>query len=178
MTSRPEAPSPAADPGRDRLKAQLQDLVAHLRWADAMTFQALEACPAALAEGDVLERLFHTAWVAKAFAEILQGGTGSFPPKEVPSFEALRDLTRQAGASLQAWVDGASEADLEAPRHLPWFPDPPLHLPAREALLQVVLHGQHHRAQTLTRLKQLGGKAANVDYIIWLWKGRPEPRWA
>ena len=26
-------------------------------------------------------------------------------------------------------------------------------------------------------LKDLGGEPKNVDWIIWLWKGRPEARW-
>ena len=29
----------------------------------------------------------------------------------------------------------------------------------------------------MTRLKALGGKPQNVDYIIWAWKDRPEGRW-
>lgn len=159
------------------MKPHLPDLVAHLRWADAMAFHALGKCPPAQADPDVLERLFHTAWVARAFGEILQGGTGGFPPKEVPSFPELRALTRAGGEALQAWVDGASEAELEATHHIPWFPEPALHIPAHEALMQAVLHSQHHRGQSMTRLKQLGGEAKNVDYIIWLWKQKPAPRW-
>jgi uncharacterized damage-inducible protein DinB len=159
------------------MRAHLQDLVAHLRWADAMAFHALGKCPEAQADPDVLERLYHTAWVAKAFGEILAGGQGGYPAKAVPAFAELRALTRASGEALQAWVDGASEADLEAPRHIAWFPEPALHIPAREALMQAVMHSQHHRGQTMTRLKQLGGEAKNVDYIIWLWKQKPAPRW-
>jgi len=29
----------------------------------------------------------------------------------------------------------------------------------------------------MTRLKALGIAPKNVDYIIWLWKQRPEGRW-
>ena len=45
------------------------------------------------------------------------------------------------------------------------------------ALTQVAMHTQHHRGQCMTRLKALGGKPQNVDYIIWAWKNRPEGRW-
>ncbi|HJV91242.1 MAG TPA: DinB family protein [Holophagaceae bacterium] len=159
------------------MRAQLQDLVAHLRWADAVAFHALGKCPAAQADPDVLERLFHAAWVASAFAAILAGAPGGRPPEDRPAFGELRDLTRAAGEALQTWVDHASEGDLETSVHIPWFPEPPLHLPAREALLQAVLHTQHHRGQTMTRLKQLGGESKNVDFIIWLWKRKPAPRW-
>ncbi len=159
------------------MRAHLQDLVAHLRWADAMAFHALGKSPAAQADSDVLERLFHTAWVAKAFGDILAGGPGGYPTKEVPPFAELCTFMRAAGEALQVWVEAASDADLESPRHIAWFPEPALHIPAREALMQVVMHSQHHRGQTMTRLKQLGGEAKNVDYIIWLWKQKPAPRW-
>jgi uncharacterized damage-inducible protein DinB len=46
-----------------------------------------------------------------------------------------------------------------------------------EALTQVAMHTQHHRGQSMTRLRNLGGKPRNVDYIIWAWKQRPEGRW-
>ena len=160
------------------MRAQLQDLVAHLRWADAIAFHALGKCPAAQVEAEVLERLYHTAWVATAFAGILAGSPRDHhPPAEVPAFAELRQNVRAAGEALQAWIDGASEEDLERKVHIPWFPDPALHIPGREALLQAVMHGQHHRGQTMTRLKQLGGEAKNVDFIIWLWKEKPQPRW-
>jgi uncharacterized damage-inducible protein DinB len=40
------------------------------------------------------------------------------------------------------------------------------------------MHTQHHRGQLMTRLKDFGGDPKNVDWIIWLWKGRPEARWS
>lgn len=159
------------------MNTQLQGLVAHLRWADAVTFHALGKCPAAQAEADVRDRLFHAAWVARAFADLLGGAPGGQPPREVPPFAELRELTRAAGEALQAWMDRASEGDLDRKVQVPWFADPPLRIAAREALIQAVMHSQHHRGQTMTRLKQLGGEAKNVDYIIWLWKQKPAPRW-
>jgi hypothetical protein len=29
----------------------------------------------------------------------------------------------------------------------------------------------------MTRLKDLGGEPKNVDWIIWLWKQKPQARW-
>jgi uncharacterized damage-inducible protein DinB len=157
------------------MEKTLQDLAAHLRWADAIAFHALGKCPAALAEPDVRERLHHAAFVAGAFATLLEGGEVIYPKDEIPPFETLRAMTQAAGDRLEAWA--RSGADLERPIRVGWFSDPPLTLPAREAFLQAILHTQHHRAQTMTRLKQMGGKAVNVDFILWIWKQRPEPRW-
>jgi len=58
---------------------------------------------------------------------------------------------------------------------VPWFPD--FQPKVSEALMQVVLHTQHHRAQIATLLRALGGDPKPVDYIVWVSKNRPEPRW-
>ena len=47
-----------------------------------------------------------------------------------------------------------------------------------EALVQVGMHTQHHRGQCMTRLKDFGGEPKNVDWIIWLWKEKPQGRWS
>ncbi len=60
---------------------------------------------------------------------------------------------------------------------IPWFPDPPCIVTVAEALVQVAMHSQHHRGQCMTRLKDLGGEPKDVDWIIWLWKQKPEGRW-
>ena len=61
---------------------------------------------------------------------------------------------------------------------IPWFPDPPCVLTVAEALVQVAMHTQHHRGQCMTRLKDFGGEPKNVDWIIWLWKLKPQGRWS
>jgi hypothetical protein len=60
---------------------------------------------------------------------------------------------------------------------VPWFPEPPCVITVAEALVQVALHTQHHRGQCMTRLKDFGGEPKNVDWIIWLWKQKPQARW-
>ena len=72
---------------------------------------------------------------------------------------------------------GLDEASLARIVRVPWFPDPPCLVSVTEALVQVCMHTQHHRAQNMTRLKALGTEPKNVDYIIWLWKQKPEGRW-
>ena len=155
----------------------LKDLIGHLQWADAVAWHALGKCPAAQTEKDVLERLHHSALTASYFGKLLRGEEVSRPSEEIPGFDEIRAETREAGASLAAWLARANEADLERRIPVPWFKDMPEGFKALDAFTQAILHTQHHRAQTMTRLKQLGGEAKNVDYIIWIWKARPEPRW-
>jgi uncharacterized damage-inducible protein DinB len=46
-----------------------------------------------------------------------------------------------------------------------------------ETILQVISHSTHHRAQANTRLRMVGAEPPMVDYIAWLWRGRPKPEW-
>ncbi len=155
----------------------LKDLVGHLRWADAVAWHALGKHPAVFEAADVPERLDHSAMTALYFAKLLRGDAITAPPQGVPPVDEIRAKTRRAGEELAAWLATATEADLARRITVPWFHNPPCEISAADALLQAVLHTQHHRAQTMTRLKQLGGEAKNVDYIIWLWRGKPEARW-
>lgn len=159
------------------MKAHLLDLAAHLAWADAVAFHAVAKVPAALEASDVLERLDHAATVGLFFGQLLRAEPLGPPPEGAPAFEVIRAKAKAAAEGLYAWVEGASEADLARQLTVPWFPDPPCVVTAAQALTQALMHAQHHRGQTMTRLKQLGGRSVNVDYIVWLWKGRPEPRW-
>jgi uncharacterized damage-inducible protein DinB len=47
-----------------------------------------------------------------------------------------------------------------------------------ESMLQVFLHSLHHRGQLCTRLRELDVEPPTVDFIVWLWAGRPAPDWS
>jgi uncharacterized damage-inducible protein DinB len=42
---------------------------------------------------------------------------------------------------------------------------------------QVVLHTTYHRGQVATRLREIGGEPPLVDFMVWVWGGRPAPEW-
>lgn len=44
-----------------------------------------------------------------------------------------------------------------------------------ESVLQVALHSTYHRGQINARLRELGGDPPLVDFIVWIWRGRPSP---
>jgi uncharacterized damage-inducible protein DinB len=46
-----------------------------------------------------------------------------------------------------------------------------------ETARQVAMHSMHHRGQVNARLRELGAEPPLVDYIAWIWRGRPEPMW-
>ena len=156
----------------------LHDMLNHMAWADAMWFHTWSKS-GFQDDDDLLQRMQHTADVQGAFLMVLRGEQVSFPgDRPTPDYAALRTLTRANHAAFSALFATLTPADLTRKVPIPWFPGPPCLITVAEVLTQVAMHTQHHRGQLMTRLKDLGGKAQNVDYIIWAWKQRPEGIWA
>jgi uncharacterized damage-inducible protein DinB len=155
----------------------LRDLHAHMAWADAIWFH-LWAKSGFQDDPDLLQRVQHTADVQGAFLMVLREENVSFPgERPTPEFNGLRDLTRSSHQAFHDLFQAMDPGDLARTVPVPWLPGPPCRVTVTEALTQVAMHTQHHRGQCMTRLKALGGKPQNVDYIIWAWKNRPDGRW-
>ena len=46
-----------------------------------------------------------------------------------------------------------------------------------ETMFQVTSHSTYHRGQVNARLREVGGQPPLVDYIAWIWFGRPDAEW-
>jgi uncharacterized damage-inducible protein DinB len=154
----------------------LKDLLSHQAWADAVFFRAWEASGCQEDE-DLRMRLDHQVATQEAFLKVLKGDPVVLEDHPIPAFEALKARCEAAHEVFRALARGLDDAALARLVLIPWFPDPPCLVSVSDALLQVCLHSQHHRGQNMTRLKALGARPKNVDYIIWLWKQKPEARW-
>lgn len=154
----------------------LHDLLGHQAWADAVFFSTW-AASGAIADEDLRTRMDHAVATQEVFLSVLKGEPPGSPEHPLPEFGSLKLRCEHSHRLLRDHWEALDEAALSRTVTLPWFPDPPCVVSAADALLQVCLHNQHHRGQCMARLKAMGTKASNVDYIIWLWKGRPEPRW-
>jgi len=166
----------------------IKDLLAHSEWADAVFFRAWGKCDRE--DKELRERVSHCSGTQELFVNTLTG-TNELPWKqifagevkppwadrELRGFDELKEFTRGNHARLQAIAATSDPAGLERRVTVPWFPDPPCVVSVGEAFVQVAMHTQHHRGQNITRLRQCGGEPRNVDYIIWLWKGRPAAVW-
>lgn len=155
-----------------------QELLPHQAWADAEHWRAVRACPAALADRTIAERLHHIVTVQRGFRSLFAGEPFTLRTlEESGGLDGVERESRDYHAAIAAWIATASEEDLGREMVVPWFPEPPCRLPVSRALLQVVMHSHYHRAQNATRLRELGGDPPLTDLIVWYWKGRPEPRW-
>ncbi len=154
----------------------LKDLLSHQAWADAVFFWTWGAS-GALEDEDLRTRTDHMVAVQEAFIQVLKGHEAGFPKRPLPAFKELKARCEASDQVLNALGRGLDEAALAKTVRVPWIPDPPCQISVADALLQACLHSQHHRGQCMARIRALGSAPKNVDYIIWLWKQKPEPRW-
>ena len=159
------------------MHGSLNDLLGHQAWADAMLFHAWGTSGQQVDE-ELRLRTDHLVTVQEAFLQLLKGQEPDLADHPLPTFEALKQRCLANHEVFLALSRGLDATALARKVRVPWFPDPPCVVSVTDALLQVCLHSQHHRGQNLTRLKALGAKTANVDYLIWLWKQKPQGRWS
>jgi uncharacterized damage-inducible protein DinB len=156
----------------------LRDLLAHAEWADAVFFHTWGKSPARDHE-EMRRRVDHIVGVQQGFLAILRDETSGRPPDGPPSsFEDLKARAPAVHAAVRDFTAALQPEGLSRTVRIPWFPEPPCVITVAEALVQMALHTQHHRGQCMTRLKDLGGEPKNVDWIIWLWKQKPQGRWS
>lgn len=156
----------------------LSDLFAHMPWADAASWRALEAHPGAFDDPKIRERLHHIHIVQRAFCCILHGEPVVY--RELDDYASMADLKIDAQRYLEEirGIHASFSAEALAETvDFPWFKDPPIVITRAQALLQVAMHSQHHRGQNIARLRELGGEPPMLDFIVWIWKGRPQPEW-
>jgi uncharacterized damage-inducible protein DinB len=156
----------------------LRDLMAHAEWANAVFFHAWGKSPAREHE-EIRRRVDHIVGVQAGFLAILRGDNLEWKPGAPPgSWADLRARAEASHVGLRDFAAGLGPETLSRTVRIPWFPDPPCVVTAGDAMVQVALHTQHHRGQCMTRLKDFGGEPKNVDWIIWLWKQKPQARWS
>src|SRR5262245_61498601 len=162
----------------------IQELFQHMEWADALIWRTAAASEACVDDETIIARLRHIHTVQRAFLKIW---------KEEPLNPAGIDDLR--GAALAAWgqeyhqemrqyLSGISEDELDRLVRFLWEeyitarigkkPETPT---LGETLLQVTSHSSYHRGQVNTRLRELGQEPPLVDFIAWVWVGRPEAKW-
>lgn len=155
----------------------LRDLMAHAEWANGVFFHVWGKSPARDHE-ELRRRVEHILGVQQGFLSVFlgepSGGPGNGQPR---SFEDLKTWAETGHAGMHDFVATLEPETLSHAVRIPWFPDPPCVITIAEALVQVAMHTQHHRGQLMTRLKDFGGEPKNVDWIIWLWKQKPQARW-
>lgn len=166
-------------------KALLADLFAHMEWADATVWKAVLQTEAALADTALRGTLVHLQSAQHAFLDVWRGNPFRFrEDSEFADLHAVRALAPPYYAEARQLVDTVDAQALGARLILPWLEPYEKQIGRTfgpttlgETVYQVIAHANHHRGQVNTRLRALGGTPPTVDYIVWIFFGRPAADW-
>lgn len=162
----------------------IHELFAHMAWADAAVWQCVLSNEKTATDPWIRERLHHVHAVQSAYFTIWTGAELDW--KEPSSFRdsaAVAKWGREQHARMKAFVDNVSEGDLDRIAKLPWAERLAEQFgtvhdsTVGETLLQIPSHSTNHRGQVLMKLRELGAKAPILDFIAWVWIGKPQPVW-
>jgi uncharacterized damage-inducible protein DinB len=154
----------------------IKDLFLYQAWADATLLASVVAEPQAGNDERLLWILNHTITVQRYFLSLVLNRSFDFAAEQKApgSMRALAAVYRETESEFRDCLSVLREEDLTSRSlNVPFIQANPM---LGEALMQVALHGQNHRGQSLTRLRELGGKPPTLDYIIWT-KSRPGAVW-
>ncbi len=163
---------------------QIRSLFRHMEWADALTWSSVTSAASGADAAALMERVYHVHAVQWAYLQIWRGETVNIPERATfadrPSLQAW---ARAYYAELPRFLDTLDESALERIITLPWAGEIAERFgsanPATmgETMLQVALHTTHHRGQLATKIRELGTDPPLVDFVAWIWMGRPAPAW-
>ena len=157
-----------------------RDLYRHMEWADATIWKSVRATAAD--DERLIKLLRHIHYVQRAFLILWRGEALSFrAPRDAAS---LAEWAREYHRAVQPYVDTVTEEKLREPIVPPWIPEFEEAAGRKfqaatvgESMFQVPAHSSYHRGQVNTRLRELGATPPLVDYIAWVWFGRPGADW-
>lgn len=163
----------------------IRHLCAHMEWADAAVWAAVpmntapdEILRARLAHLHVVQRAFLHVWTNRPIEEAFR------TPDQFSTWMDLRLWAEPCYREIEAFVATLTDAALTAPLAMPWaarLTEPIGRSPAITTLadtcFQITSHSTYHRGQVNSRLREIGAEPALVDYIAWVWFGRPEAAW-
>jgi uncharacterized damage-inducible protein DinB len=164
-------------------KDAIRDLFHHMQWADEEVWRAVLTCEGACADVTIQGLLLHLHVVQRAFLAVWTGRRLTYPdPAEFGLIADLHAWTATYYAEARAFIAAVDHDALSRLVVMPWAnelakelgrqPESPT---LAETMFQVTSHSTYHRGQVNSRLRAVGGQPPLVDYIAWIWYGRPSP---
>jgi uncharacterized damage-inducible protein DinB len=164
----------------------LRELLHHMEWADSVVWRATLAHPAAVADPRLRDLMLHLHGVQRAFLTMWTSQPLVFAKRDdFSDIAAVHSWSQPYYGELSSFLATIDEAGLSRTIDMPWlaefeqrtgrrFEKPTL----AETMFQVTSHSTYHRGQVNARFREVGGEPPLVDYIAWVWFGRPAPEWA
>jgi uncharacterized damage-inducible protein DinB len=156
--------------------SMIQDLFRHKWWANANLLHAIGQHPAA-AEDEELRKMLHHILFSNRFwlFAILVHPFVREDEMQIPADLAGVIERFKVTEHLESeWLSKATDTDLD--RILQTRSSRlGIDVTVRQAILQICMHTQGHRAQCASRLRGLGGTPPSMDFVLWV-KDQATPR--
>lgn len=128
---------------------ELQELLNHTRWADAVIWTEVLAVPGAEEDTRIRQLLHHVHSVQRAYLQVFHLDPGDLETEV--RFPWADQLAARFGTVHLTTV--------------------------RQGLHQIASHSTYHRGQINTRIRELEGEPPLTDFVAWIWAGKPEAEW-
>ena len=155
-----------------------------MEWADAALWISVLASESGQTDAKLRDYLYHLHIVQRAFLRAWRGEPRETPYPTFDNVESLMLWGRTYYGEAFVYLETLSDEKVTEPMPVPWatmverqLGRAPETTTVGETALQVVLHSMYHRGQINARLREVGGEPPLVDYIAWVWLGRPSPIW-
>ena len=164
-------------------KSIIKNLFKHMLWADAEVWKVVEQSPNVENDKKIKLLLYHIHLVQFLFLKIWKKEKLEHPKEnEFKNLIEIREWSLENYSNLINFLDDFDDNQLEEITEIPWakgiakkFGREPEQVTLKDTMLQVATHSSYHRAQANMKLRELGYDPPSVDYIVWLWLGKPKP---
>ena len=164
--------------------ALFRELYRHMEWADARVWSAVTSSDAASSSEKILQKLRHIHRTQQFFLKVWRGEEIVFQKIEGTLADEYA-LVRQYYGEIHPFVASVDESAFPRELSLPWADrfaqrsglEKASPTTLGDTLFQAVAHTNYHRGQANTLLRELGIEPPLVDYIAWLWLGKPDIAW-
>jgi uncharacterized damage-inducible protein DinB len=160
-------------------------LLNHMQWADAEVWKKILTFDVTENDERIKKLLYHLHQVQYAFYYLWNELPLEIPkPEEFPNLKSIARWEIEYQQKLNEFLSSTKSDEKEKVIQIPWsvFMERKTKqkvVPAtlEETMMQVASHSTYHRGHINTRFRELGGDPASVDFIVWVWLGKPKSDW-
>ena len=166
-------------------RAEFVGLLTHMEWADAQSWRAVRGLPAAQSDDRIKWLMHHVHLVQAIYLQAWRGDPFQLTElASYPDLSAIEGWARPYYPLVRTFAETVDESRFQRPVDFPWSAmiaekfGTVLPATLSESVWQVLSHTTYHRGQLATRVRELGGEPPLVDFLYWVWSGKPAPDWA
>lgn len=162
--------------------SELLKLIDHLIWADIKVWDCVLSNETLSDDKSIRNALFHSHMTQDAFYHTWTSKEFDIPRNE--SFEEIDSVKKYADrvlTNIKNYSAKLNKLNIDKTIDVPWSKyfqksagKKPGETTLGDTILQAIMHTTYHRGQINKRIRELEVDPPLVDYIIWLWDGKPK----